>query len=122
VPIFSKSGSLKLREPLRPVTGLYRDCFALQVYICIDNIISIVKENRQAPVVSGKPILALLFADVLEIWSFTNNGFSKTISSDCQILCRWNINAISVILNQCYSNEVENLKTNNVGVCMVKVC
>lgn len=96
--------------------------WSIYIYICIDKIISIVKENRQAPVVRNQPLLALLFAAVLEIWSFTNNGFSKTNCSDCQILCRWNINATSIELNQCYSNEVENWKTNNVDVSIVKVC
>jgi len=52
----------------------------IYVYIYIDEIIFIIKENRQAPVVRNQPILTSLFADFLEIWSFTNNGLQKRIA------------------------------------------
>jgi hypothetical protein len=55
------------------------------VYIYIererDDVISIIsKENRQAFVVRNQPVPALLFANVLAIWSFTNNGSQNRIA------------------------------------------
>jgi hypothetical protein len=49
----------------------------IYIYIYIDDIISIIKENRQVPVVRNQPIPALLLADVLEMWLFTNSGLQQ---------------------------------------------